>query len=157
MFSRAIIGNVDECRTECEISDDTGTTVAVVYEDSSGWHIDLLRGFRTEEVAAFDICVETSKQKLSSYVNRRGSNLPKDATAGGLSLWLMQKDDGTTLGIGLGKSSALASSRGDVSPDLEERIRSIARRGNPLEAIRELRTATNCSLEQARAWLNDKR
>jgi hypothetical protein len=36
MFSKTILGNVDECRTECEISDEVGTTVAVVYENDNG-------------------------------------------------------------------------------------------------------------------------
>jgi hypothetical protein len=66
----------------------------------------------------------------------------------------MQKDDGTTLGIDLNKpNSSPATLLRDVPPDVEERIRSIARAGHRLEAIRELRMATGCSLEQAKAWL----
>jgi hypothetical protein len=42
-----------------------------------------------------------------------------------------------------------------ISPDVLERIRSPDRTGHRREAIRELRIATNCSLEQAKAWLND--
>jgi hypothetical protein len=156
MFSRTILGNVDECRTECEISDDRANTVAVVYESHHGWHVDVLRPLRDDELATFDASVEAAKQSLSHYVNRIGSNRPEDTTAAGLSLWLMQKDDGTVLGIDLHKqNSGAAPLLRDVSPDVEKRIRSIARAGHRLEAIRELRKATNCSLEQAKAWLND--
>jgi hypothetical protein len=93
-FSRIILGNVDECRTECEISDDTATTVAVVYETHEGWHVNVLRPLRDEELKTFNATVAAAKQSLSQYVNRMGSNPPEDTTVGTLSLWLMQKDDG---------------------------------------------------------------
>lgn len=156
MFSRIILGNVDECRTECEISDDTAVTVAVVYESDEGWHVNVLRPLRDEEVETFNASVAAAKESLSHYVNRMGSNPPDETTRGALSLWLMQEDDGTTLGIDLNEpNSTSAAVLRDVPPDVEERIRSRARAGHRLEAIRELRIATNCSLEQAKAWLND--
>ena len=156
MFSRIIMGNVDACRTECEISDDTAATVAVVYESDEGWHVTVLRPLRDEELETFNAAVAAAKQSLSHYVNRMGSNPPDETTRGGLSLWLMQNDDGTTLGIDLNKpNSGPVTVLRDVPPDVEERIRSIARPGHRLEAIRELRIATGCSLEQAKAWLND--
>jgi hypothetical protein len=34
MFSTATLGNAEACRTECEISDDSGNCVAVVYEST---------------------------------------------------------------------------------------------------------------------------
>jgi hypothetical protein len=156
MFSRIILGNVDECRTECEISDETAATAAIVYESDEGWHVNVLRPLRDEEVETFNASVAVAKQSLSHYVNRMGSNPPDETTRGALSLWLMQKDDGTALGIDLDKpNGSPAAVLRDVPPDLEERIRSIARAGHRLEAIRELRVATNCSLEQAKTWLND--
>ena len=156
MFDRTILGNVDACRTECEISDSTANTIAVVYESHDGWHVNVLRTVRTEELTDFNATVEAAKQSLSQYVNRIGSNPPNEITSGGLSLWLMQKNDGTALGIDLTKpSNATAFPLPDVPPDVMERVRSIAQSGHPLEAIRELRKATNCSLEQAKKWLND--
>jgi len=97
MFSKTVFGNVDECRTECEISDDTGTVVAIVYETHNGWRVDVLTEPKHEDLAAFIDSVEAAKQSLSQYVNRMGINPPPEATAGGLSLWLMQRDDGTAL------------------------------------------------------------
>ena len=54
MFSKTILGNADERRTKCEISDETGTTIAVVYESHVGWHVNVLRALRFEELASFD-------------------------------------------------------------------------------------------------------
>jgi len=99
MFSRTVLGNVDECRTECEVSDDTATCVAVVYENREGWHINLLRPLSDDELATFNASVEAAKESLSHYVNRMGNNPPEETTRGELSLWLMQKDDVTALGI----------------------------------------------------------
>ncbi len=103
MFSRTILGNVDDCRTECEISDDTATTIAVVHENHEGWHVNLLRSLRAEELAAFNASVEAAKRSLSHYVNQMGSNPPQETTRGELSIWLMMKDGGTALGIDLNK------------------------------------------------------
>jgi hypothetical protein len=105
MFSRIIRGNVDHCRTECEISDETAATVAVVYEDPEGWHVNVMKQPTDEELETFNAAVEAAKQNLSHYVNRMGSNPPEHTTVGALSLWLMQKDDGTALGINLNELS----------------------------------------------------
>jgi hypothetical protein len=99
MFETIILGNVEECRTECEIRDDTRTMVAAVYETDKGWHINLLRSLADEELEAFNVAVIAAKQRLSHYINRMGRNPPEGTTVGVLSLWLMQKDDGTALGI----------------------------------------------------------
>jgi hypothetical protein len=98
VFSTVVLGNVDECRAECEISDD-GQTVAVVYENDQGWHVQALRSIGDEERSAFNASVAEAKQTLSHYVNRLGANPPKDITVSGLSLWLMERDDGTVLGM----------------------------------------------------------
>jgi hypothetical protein len=37
MYSRAIFGNVEECRTEVEIRDKSNELAAIVYEDYKGW------------------------------------------------------------------------------------------------------------------------
>ena len=154
MFSNTVLGNVDECRTECEISDDTGNTVAIVYDALDGWHVDVLMAPKHERLAAFNDSVEAAKQSLLHYVNRVGSNPPQGTTAAGLSLWLMQKDDGTAPGIDLSnQNSAPALILANLSHALADRIRSISRSGHQLEAIRELRIATGCSLEDAKTWL----
>jgi len=154
MFSISVLGNVDECRTECEISDDTGAAVAIVYETHDGWNIDVLMEPKHAHLAAFDDSIEAAKQSLSHYVNRVGSNPPQEATASGLSLWLMQKDDGTVLGIDLNKQSSPPESiLPKVSRGLGERVRSMAVSGHQLASIRELRIETNCSLQDASAWL----
>ncbi len=98
MFSRTILGNVDECRTECEISDEAAVTLAVVYESPDRWHVDVVRPLRDEELEAFNAAVEDAKQSLSHYVNRMGRKPLENITRGALSLWLTQKDDGTVLG-----------------------------------------------------------
>jgi hypothetical protein len=103
VFSTAILGNVDQGRTECEISDDTAAAVAVVYEGQDGWHVKTFRDFRAEELDEFNAIVAKAKENLSHYVNRTGSNPPEESTVGGLSLWLMEKDDGTGLGIRVSK------------------------------------------------------
>ena len=161
MFSKVILGNVDECRTECEISDAAFNTVAVVYESRDGWRVNVLKALRDEELETFNETVAAAKQALSRYVNRIGTSPPEDLTVGALSLWLMQKDDGTALGINLDNQNSghaipvLAVPPSAVPPDIVQRIRSLSRNGQRLEAIRELRLATNCSLEQAKTWLKD--
>jgi hypothetical protein len=99
MFFITMCGNVDDLRTDCEISDDSGETIAVVCEAHDGWHVSVLRSLRAEEADKFDASVVTAKQRLSHYINRLGGNPPEGSTAGELSLWLMVKDDGTVLGI----------------------------------------------------------
>jgi len=104
VYSVTIIGNVEHCRTEAEISDGKGTLLSVVYETSNGWHTDPL----VEQVnhdPDFQTAVEHAKESLSRYVNRRGENAPENATRGALSLWLMLKDDGTATGVNLKNGS----------------------------------------------------
>ena len=101
MFSKITLGNPETCRTEAEISDDSGNSVAVVYEAIDGWHIELCRTIRAEEMEQLDAIIQTAKNDLSHYVNRKGLNVPTNLTVGDLSLWLLLKDDGTALGIRL--------------------------------------------------------
>ena len=97
MLSRAFLGNVDTGRTEAEITDDLGRLVAVLYEDETGWHCE-----RTaepmEDSRALEEFVETVKADLSHYVNRRGTNPPPGLSRAELSMWLMEKDEGTSMG-----------------------------------------------------------
>lgn len=105
MYSVAIFGNVDKCRTEVEISDVQGTVLAVVYEAADGWHTDILVEPLNQSDIRFKTAVEKAKENLSHFVNRRGENPPENATQGELSLWLMVKDGGTEV-VKTGKRSA---------------------------------------------------
>lgn len=155
MFTTTIITNLDECRTECEISD-SDLTVAVVYEGRDGWHVNTLRSVKPDEHEDFDASIAAAKERLSHYVNRFGIGVPQGLTLGGLSLWLMERDDGAALGFKSSEDGPQAAVRlKGISPDVQGRIKSLARNGRRVEAIRELRIASSCSLEQAKAWLND--
>ena len=51
-------------------------------------------------LASFNALMENAKEVLSHYVNRRGDRVPSQLkTRGQLSLWLMEKDDGTMMGL----------------------------------------------------------
>jgi hypothetical protein len=102
MFEIIIAGNPDACRTEAEITDESGNRV--VYEDSNGWHTEFLDDHIEQSSTSFNAFIEKAKEMLSRYVNRRGDNVPSElTTVGALALWLMAKDDGTTMGRKLGR------------------------------------------------------
>lgn len=102
MFEIIIAGNPDACRTEAEITDESGNRVAIVYEDSNGWHTEFLEDRIEQSSTSFDALIDNAKKILSRYVNRRGENVPSElTTAGALAFWLMAKDDGTTMGLKL--------------------------------------------------------
>jgi len=98
IYSVTVLGNVEQCRTEAEISLDE-QLVAVVYETSDGWHTEVIASQLTPSQDDFEIAVNTALQTLSHYVNRRGENPPRNATRETFALWLMMKDDGTAMGI----------------------------------------------------------
>jgi hypothetical protein len=99
MYSLTIVGNVEQRRTEAEISDKEGLVVAVVYETSDGWHVEVLREQTDQNATNFRTVVDSAKERLSHYINRKGENAPTSVTSGSFSLWLMTKDDGTSMGI----------------------------------------------------------
>ena len=105
MYSVTILGNVEQCRTEAEISDGDGAVLAVVYETSDGWRTDILVKYLNQATDDFQTAVENAKETLSHYVNRRGENPPENATWGAFSLWLMVKDDGTSMGMNMKSGS----------------------------------------------------
>jgi hypothetical protein len=95
-FRVQVVGNVQTRRAEAEITaQESGDTVAAVWESAEGWHIELLAG--EHPLDAFNAAVVEAKSRLTHYVNRRGENPPKDLTPAGLSLWLMLKDDGPAM------------------------------------------------------------
>jgi hypothetical protein len=99
-YSVTILGNVEECRTEAEISRD-GRVVAIVYESSDGWHTEVVGAHLTQSECDLEQAVEGARETLSHYVNRLGNDPPQNATRGDFALWLMMKDDGTAMGISL--------------------------------------------------------
>ena len=101
MYSVTIIGNVEQCGTEAEISDSEGAVLAVVYETSDGWHTDVFVEQLNQTATDLQTAVENAKESLCHYVNRRGENPPENATRGAFSLWLMVKDDGTSMGMNM--------------------------------------------------------
>jgi hypothetical protein len=101
VYSVTILGNVEQCRTEAEISDSDGAVWAVVYETSDGWRTNILVKHLNQSTDDFQTAVENAKETLSHYVNRRGEDPPENATRGAFSLWLMVKDDGTSMGMNM--------------------------------------------------------
>ena len=98
MFTTTIITNLYECRTECEILD-SDSTVAVVYEGRDGWHVKPLRSVTQTNTK---ISTPALRQRKSAFpVMSIGSvvGVPEGLTWGGLSLWLMEKDEATASGF----------------------------------------------------------
>ncbi|HEY1188387.1 MAG TPA: hypothetical protein VGE74_12115 [Gemmata sp.] len=73
------------------------TVVASVYERPDGWQIDLYESPRGLDLGGFLAAVASAKVQLGDYPNRRGESAPEGLTAAGLSLWLTEQADGTTL------------------------------------------------------------
>jgi hypothetical protein len=96
-FAVTVLGNIEKCRTEAEISRD-GELAAVVYEKSDGWHTEIVASQLTQPESDFDAAVNAAQETLSHYVNRLGTNQPPNMTRGAFALWLMIKDDGTAMG-----------------------------------------------------------
>jgi hypothetical protein len=91
MLSGVIAGNIEKCRTQAEIWDESENRLAVIYEDVSGWQIELSDVRFDRESPEFMTLITGLKQELSRFVNRKGQNPPKNMTAGELALWLMKK------------------------------------------------------------------
>ncbi len=96
MLSRSFFGNIQDRRVEAEVCDSVGTLIAIIYEDDSGWHIEQFASGPAQMDESF---VAQVKKDLARYTNRKGDNPPEGLTAAGLALWLMQKDDGTAMGL----------------------------------------------------------
>ena len=103
-FSITFLGNVADCRTEAEVSLrhpplDADPLCAVVYENVSGPVVEWFGVAKESKSPSLAEAVEAAKLGLLAYVNRRGSNPPEGLTRAGLSLWLLEKTDGTAMGI----------------------------------------------------------
>ena len=104
MFQIQVVGVVDDGYTSAEVYKGD-TLVAVVYELPTGWQADLLQSPRGLDFGEFVEALHAAQARLLEYVNRRGENPPEGLTRAGLSLWLMEKADGTLMGIKLGGPS----------------------------------------------------
>jgi hypothetical protein len=104
MFQIQIFAGVDDPYTSAEVLYGE-EIVAIVYERPDGWKVDL---YQSPRGLGLDECLKAigaAKTHLLEYVNRRGENQPDGLSAAGLSLWRMEKADGTALGTKLPKSS----------------------------------------------------
>jgi len=100
MFRTQVIGAVDDGYTSAEVYWED-TLVAAVYELPAGWKVDLYRSPRGLDLDAFLNALHAARTCLLQYVNRLGENPPEGLTRMGLSLWLLEKGDGTAWGINL--------------------------------------------------------
>ncbi len=105
-FSISFLGNVSNCRTEAEVSlrhppPGADPLCAVVYESESGPVVELFGVAKDSKSPSLIAAIEDAKRGLVAYVNRRGTNLPDGLTRAGLSLWLMEKADGTAMVVTL--------------------------------------------------------
>src|ERR1700722_2519907 len=94
MYFVTIAGNLKQCRTEAEISDESGSTLAIVFEDSAGWHTNVLDRKLVHVPGDLNKAIGNAKEALIHYVNRRGENAPENMTSGAFSLWLLEKENG---------------------------------------------------------------
>lgn len=96
------LGNVRTSRTEALIYFPGGAPDAepwaIVYEGRGGWAIDIVGHASAMPLGTLETAVRAAREGLEAYVNRRGKNPPRGLTRAGLSLWLMEKKDGTAMG-----------------------------------------------------------
>ncbi len=107
-FFIQILGNVETCRTEAEIyiavpDQDAQELWAILYESRDGWRVNFFGDCEIRELPleAVHAVLRAAQERLSHYVHRRGDKVPAGLTKAGLSLWLMEKDDGTAMGEAL--------------------------------------------------------
>jgi hypothetical protein len=100
-FQTHICGEVTRGLTVAQI-DFGEQPVALVFESSDGWHIELSPAETVSfPLDGFTSAVAAARERLSCYVNRRGESPPEGLSAAGFSLWLMEKSDGTAMGVKL--------------------------------------------------------
>jgi hypothetical protein len=88
--------------------------IASVSERPDGWKIDLYQSPRGLDLGGLLGAIASAKERLGEYPNRRGVSPPEGLTAAGLSLWLTEKTDGSTLAD---RGSQAGGSRSDAAPD----------------------------------------
>ena len=76
---------------------------AILYESRDGWRVNFFGDSEIRELSleAVHAVLRAAQENLSHYVHCRGDKVPTDLTEVGWSFWLMEKDDGTAMGIAL--------------------------------------------------------
>lgn len=95
-FAVQLFFPVDDATATAEVLCE-GEVVASICERPDGWKIDLYLSPRGLDLNGFLRAVASAKERLGEYPNRRGESPPEGLSAAGLSLWLTEKADGTTL------------------------------------------------------------
>ena len=97
-----VLGNTQFCRAEAEVycSRESAPEVLLgwVYESMDGWRVEF-DDCSTQPAEVVDAVLAAGKASLQPYVNRKGENPPPGLSGPGLSLWLMEKSDGTAMGV----------------------------------------------------------
>ena len=92
-YEVVIAGIVDDGFTSAVINDQSGKQVARVFELSSGWFVETDALERLQDPVLMQ-AVLAGRNELLHYVNRKGGVFPEGSTRAGISLWLMERDDG---------------------------------------------------------------
>jgi hypothetical protein len=106
-FTIQFLGNVEACRAEARIlrpsAQPADTPLAVVYETSQGFIVSYPGTAPAARPASpeLDAAIAEARAELLHYINRKGEPRPAGITRAGLSLWLMERDDETVMGIAL--------------------------------------------------------
>ena len=98
-YSISIFGNVQENRTEAEISFklESGANeifVGIVHANEAGWIVE----HEHQKIPLPEQEIENAKLKLREYVNRKGIEVSPEMSPADHSLLLMLKEDGTAMG-----------------------------------------------------------
>ena len=88
-----IAGIVDDGFTSAHINDESGNQVARVFELTNGWFVETNALERLQDPVLMH-AVLAGRDELLHYVNRKGGVCPEGSSRAGISLWLMQRDDG---------------------------------------------------------------
>lgn len=103
-FTIQFVGNLEACRTEARIlppgADSSDAAVAIVYETSRGF-IVTPAGASRPDLPGLDAAIAEARAELLHYINRKGQPRPEGITRAGLSVWLMERDDETVMGMPL--------------------------------------------------------
>ncbi len=90
------VSNLGECRLDAELSASDGTVLAILFEDSAGWHLEWINAGQSSISRKF---IEQVKVDMQQYVHRTGLQAPEGLTMGELALWLLRKEDRPAMGV----------------------------------------------------------
>jgi hypothetical protein len=103
-FVIQFFGNVEACRTEARIraqeAAPSDAPVAILYETSLGLVVSY-PGASEPGLPGLDAAIAEARAELLHYINRKGEPRPAGITRAGLSVWLMERDDETVMGLSL--------------------------------------------------------